>query len=122
MIELLSRPWPWWVGGPLIGLTVPLLLVLGNKQFGVSANLRHLCAAICPGEIEFFKYDWKKIGLWNLTFVAGIFVGGLIAGWLLAGPPPQVSPETQVALARLGVTTGSGLVPMLSSHFVLFIP
>jgi uncharacterized membrane protein YedE/YeeE len=69
MIDFLSQPWPWYVAGPLIGLIVPALLLLGGKQFGVSANLRHICAAIIPCGIEFFKYDWKKSGLWNLTFI-----------------------------------------------------
>src|SRR5688572_19227604 len=44
----LVAPWPWYVAGPLIGLVVPLLLWLGNKPFGVSSNLRHVCAAVAP--------------------------------------------------------------------------
>jgi uncharacterized membrane protein YedE/YeeE len=110
MLEVLSRPWPWYVAGPLIGLTVPLLLVLGNRQFGVSSNLRHLCAAVCPGGVAFFEYDWKG-GVWNLAFMAGIFVGGVIAGTLLAGPPPDIAPGTRAALAALDITTVSGLAP-----------
>ena len=43
MLELLTRPWPWYITGPLIGLVVPALLVAGNRSFGVSSNLRH-CA------------------------------------------------------------------------------
>src|SRR6266581_6675495 len=73
----------WWVAGPLIGLFVPALLVLGNRQFGFSSNLRHLCAALAPGEVAFFKYDWKQSGVWNLAFLVGTVVGGLIGGRLL---------------------------------------
>ncbi len=80
MIELLRRPWPWYVAGPLIGLLVPVLLWLGNRQFGISSNLRHVCAALFPGRVEFFHYDWKPAGLWNLAFVAGIVLGGFIGG------------------------------------------
>ncbi|MEO9885989.1 MAG: YeeE/YedE family protein, partial [Balneola sp.] len=76
MIEFLRQPWPWYVAGPLIGLIVPILLIAGGKLFGVSANLRHACAACVPGDIEFFKYDWKKSGKWNLVFVAGTILGG----------------------------------------------
>ena len=47
MLELLSEPWPWYVAGPLIGLMVPLLLWAGG-EFGVSENLRHICAAVLP--------------------------------------------------------------------------
>ena len=76
MIEWLSKPWPWYIAGPLIGLMVPLLLFLGNKSFGISSNLRHICAACFPSRIPFFHYDWKKES-WNLVFAAGIFLGGL---------------------------------------------
>lgn len=37
--------WPWYVAGPLIGLMVPSLLIVGNRTFCISSNLRHLCAA-----------------------------------------------------------------------------
>jgi uncharacterized membrane protein YedE/YeeE len=111
MFDFLSGPWPWYVAGPLIGLTVPLLLILGNKPFGVSSNLRHMCAAVFPARVAFFKYDWRRDGAWNLAFVAGLFIGGALAGWLLAGSTPDISPETRVSLARLGITSVSGLVP-----------
>jgi len=38
-MELPSQPWPWWAAGIVIGITVPALLILGNKHFGISANL-----------------------------------------------------------------------------------
>lgn len=43
LLAFLRQPWPWYVSGPLIGLTVPTLLLLGNKSFGISSNLRHAC-------------------------------------------------------------------------------
>ena len=79
MIEQLSQRWPWYISGPLIGLIVPALLLLGSRQFGVSANLRHLCAALVPGRPKFLQYDWWKTGSWNLAFALGIVVGGWIA-------------------------------------------
>jgi uncharacterized membrane protein YedE/YeeE len=111
MWDALARPWPWYVAGPLIGLFVPALLLLGNKQFGVSSNLRHLCAAIAPGGVDFFRYDWKSQGLWNLTFLAGILAGGFVAARLLGPPPVAISPETRAMLLELGVRDFSGLVP-----------
>ncbi len=113
MLDLLSQPWPWYVAGPLIGLIVPLLLLVGGKQFGISDNLRHMCAATIPGNVAFFKYDWKGSGLWNLTFVVGILLGGLIAGTLLASPDATIaiSDATRADLAAIGVTNFEGLVP-----------
>ncbi len=111
MLDWLRQPWPWYVAGPLIGLTVPLLLILGNKSFGISSSLRHICAACVPAEIPFFKYDWKK-EIWNLFFVGGILIGGLLAAWQLSDPKPvQVAPELAREMAGYGITDYSGLIP-----------
>ncbi len=112
MIELLSHPWPWYVAGPLIGLVVPVLLLLGNKQFGISANLRHACAIAAPGRIAFFRYDWRRVGGWNLAFVVGVLLGGFIAAhWLASDAPIQLADATKVDLRALGIRDFSGLVP-----------
>lgn len=111
MIEFLKQPWPWYVAGPLIGLTVPVLLILGNKSFGISSSLRHICASCFPANIPFFKYDWKKEA-WNLFFVSGIFLGGAVAIHFLANPDPLVVNRKLAAeLAGYGITNYSHLVP-----------
>ena len=111
MLDFLKQPWPWYVAGPLIGLTVPVLLLLGNKTFGVSASLRHVCAACFPAGISFFKYDWKK-EIWNLFFVVGIALGGFIVYLFLQNPEPvNVNPKLATELATYGVTDYTGLVP-----------
>ncbi len=110
-IEWIKQPWPWYVAGPLIGLTVPTLLIIGNKSFGVSSSLRHVCAACIPANIQFFKYDWKK-EVWNLFFVLGILLGGAIAINLLANPEPiQVNIKLAGELAGYGITDFNGMVP-----------
>lgn len=111
MLEWLKHPWPWYVAGPLIGLTVPALLLLGNKTFGISSSLRHICAICIPARIPFFRYDWKKEA-WNLFFVAGILLGGILAAQWLADPAPvQVHPRLSEELAAYGVTDYNGIVP-----------
>lgn len=113
-LAFLSQPWPWWVAGPLIGLVVTALLVVGGKAFGVSSSLRHACAATLPGKSSYLKYDWLKKGLWNLLFVVGIALGGLVAGQLIPNPGPvPISEATRHDLAELGISTGEpgGLVP-----------
>jgi hypothetical protein len=111
-MEILTTPWPWYIAGPLIGLMVPLLLLLTGKNFGISSSLKHACAATIPGRAEYFQYDWKKKGLWNMTFALGVLIGGLIAGTLFANPDPiAISQATQADLAALGIQDFSGLVP-----------
>jgi uncharacterized membrane protein YedE/YeeE len=111
MPAFLTHPWPWYVGGPLIGLMVPALLLLGNKSFGVSSNLRHLCAACFPTKSAFFRYDWKKAGGWNLAFLVGTLLGGVVGGRVLAVGTVAISPRTRNALTALGLHDLSGLVP-----------
>lgn len=112
MLELLSAPWPWYVSGPLIGLMVPLLLLFVGKPFGISSSLRHICAATVPRGIDYFRYNWKKHGIWNLTFALGILLGGVIAGTLLWNPEPvAISAATHTDLTALGLTSFDGLVP-----------
>jgi len=111
-IEWISQPWPWYVAGPMIGLTVPALLILGNKAFGISSSLRHICAACVPAGIPFFSYDWKK-EIWNLLFVLGTAIGGFIAMNFLANPDIIVISEaTQADLKALGLTNFSDLMPL----------
>ena len=111
IIEWIKQPWPWYVAGPLIGLTVPVLLILGNRSFGVSSNLRHICAACLPANIPFFKYDWKK-EMWNLFFAIGILLGGLVTALFLTNPQPvDLSPKVVAELSSYGITDMKGLIP-----------
>jgi uncharacterized protein len=110
-MEFLSKPWPWYVAGPLIGLTVPLLLLLGNKKLGVSSTLRQVCAACLPGELPLLKYDWKADS-WNLIFVVGILIGGLLGGIVFANPEAiSLSPSTVAYLKSQGLNDPTGLMP-----------
>jgi uncharacterized membrane protein YedE/YeeE len=123
MMELLKQPWPWYVAGAIVGLTVPALLLLGNKHFGISANLRHACAACLPANIKFFQYDWKK-EVWNLFFVGGIIIGALLATHFLSGPEPvKVAPALLAELKSYGIEDHSKLLPRelfsIESLFIL---
>lgn len=111
MIELIKQPWHWAVAGILIGLTVPALLIIGNKKFGISSSLRHICAMCVPAKIPFFQYEWKK-EIWNLFFVVGVLIGGIIATQLLSNPDSIVVAEsTKESLSALGITDFSNLMP-----------
>lgn len=110
-MEILTRPWAWYIAGPLIGFTVPVLLILGNKSFGISSSLRHICASCFPANIPFFRYDWKKEA-WNLFFVTGILAGSALAILFLSNPDPiSINPKLAAELAGYGITNLEGLIP-----------
>jgi uncharacterized membrane protein YedE/YeeE len=79
-MEWLYQPWPWYVSGPLIGLSVPALLLLAGKTLGVSSSFRHICSMASPNSaLSYLRENpWRK-ELWNLIFVAGILLGGFVA-------------------------------------------
>lgn len=111
MIEFFKQPWAWYVAGPLIGLMVPGLLILGNKTLGISSSLRHVCAACIPANIPFFNYDWKKEA-WNLVFVAGIILGAFIVATFLGNPNPvDINPKLVAELNQYGITQQYSLLP-----------
>ena len=111
MLEFIKQPWHWAVAGIMIGLTVPTLLLIGNKTFGVSSALRHICAACIPANIAFFKYDWRK-EMWNLFFVFGVLIGAILATQFLSNPNEIIiNPNTVADLKALGINSFSGLMP-----------
>ncbi len=111
MLEFITKPWPWYVAGPIIGLMVPLLLVFGNKSLGISSSLRHICAMCAPLNIKYFKYDWKS-EKWNLFFVAGIVIGGFLGNQFMVDKAQfGVSQATIESLKAIGVKDFGMLLP-----------
>src|SRR6187549_64298 len=110
-MELLYKPWPWYVAGVVIGLTVPALLLLGNKRLGISSTLRHICAACYPAKLPLLNYDWKKES-WSLLFAVGILIGGFLGGKVFANREPvAVSEKTSQYFSSLGIERADGLMP-----------
>lgn len=112
MLELVKQPWPWYISGPIIGLMVPFSLLIANKTFGISSSLRHICAACMPGNIEFFKYNWKK-EIWNLFFVGGVLLGGVITRkFLTIETRIDISGSTKSDLMSLGIRDFGDYIPV----------
>ena len=111
-MNLITDPWPWYISGPLIGLTIPLLLIIGNKRLGISSSLKHLCAACIPnGKVDFFNYDWKAQS-WNLFFVIGLLLGGFIVSNVSdLNYQVLINEATQLELSQFGISNFSGLFP-----------
>ena len=110
MIEFFQKPWPWYVAGPLVGLTVPLLLLLGNKTFGISSSLRHICAACFPSNVSFFQYNWRKEA-WNLFFAVGVVAGAFIAWYVFQHQPGEINPGLTEELKAYGISEQKNLLP-----------
>lgn len=110
-MQTLLQPWPWFIAGPAIGLIMLSLLYLG-KTFGVSANLRTLCTLGGAGRFsDFFRFDWKSQA-WNLLFVGGVLLGGVLMGLLgTTDRPIELSAATQARLLEYGISTTDGILP-----------
>lgn len=100
-------PWPWYVAGPLIALTMFLLLIVG-KKFGMSSPLRTTCSAFGAGKAAgFFKFDWKA-ERWNLTVVLGAIIGGFIASNFMSDNTVKIHPDVAQKLADEYQITSAG--------------
>ncbi|WP_417365771.1 YeeE/YedE family protein [Flavobacterium beibuense] len=111
-MDWILEPWPWYVAGPLITLTMALLLFLG-KNFGMSSNLRTLCTMCGAGSTcDFFCFDWRS-QKWNLLIMVGAVLGGFIAfNFLSVNQVPQLNGEVVTQLHTMGFeSAGKTYVP-----------
>ncbi len=111
-MDWIFQPWPWWISGILIGLTVPLLYILAGKAFGISTSLQQAGAMCAPhSRLEYLsKYD-RKGGLWTLVFVVGIAIGSFVATHFLSAEAPDFLPDT--------FTGASGAAKLLTGGFLI---
>lgn len=112
MTEFISQPWPWYVAGPAIAVIMFLLYWFG-ESFGISSSFRAVCSAMGAGNhCDFFRFDWKS-QVWNLLFIAGTMLGGLISSLYLTRPDPiNLAPETLEDLQELGIeNAGENYLP-----------
>jgi len=102
-MDIIFQPWPWYVAGPLIALTMFLLFYFG-KKLGISSNLENICAMGGAGKlVGFFKYDWRE-NSWNLMVVFGVLIGGFVAShWLTKSDVIALNPQTVQDLSTLGI-------------------
>ncbi len=109
-MSFIIEPWPWYVVGPLMGATIPLLLFSGNKMLGASSSLQHLCALL-PNRIDYFQYDIKK-GFWNLLFAAGVILGAALTyHFFYQVESVNIADSTKEDLLALGIQNLEGLMP-----------
>jgi uncharacterized membrane protein YedE/YeeE len=92
---------------------IMFLLIMVGKNFGMSANLRTMCAICGAGnKSDFFKFDWRS-QKWNLVVVFGAIIGGYIGSHFLTSDLAVViNPETIADLNALGFkSAGKAYLP-----------
>ncbi len=81
------EPWPFWAGGVVIGLLVPLLYYYYNTALGVSTGYGNLVKIIFrPHKLKWIKANFADTWSWRVFFIAGIILGGLISARLSGRP------------------------------------
>lgn len=102
-------PLAWYIAGPLIGITIPALLVLRGKQLGVSSSFRVLGSQIFSNW-EYFKYDWKK-DFWQLEFALGLVLSSLLIFSFTDIGTPEISGDVTYGIVAENVyTLDNGLI------------
>lgn len=110
MIEFIQNPWPWYIGGPFIGIITLLLLKLGGKQLGISSSFVYACGSVLPSSFNVFKnYQSSK---WQMFFVFGIVIGGLIVKLYIPQYEVAISTQTIETLSQIGISKQAGYVPI----------
>ena len=107
-MELITHTWHWAISGFLIGMIMLTLNYFG-KVFGMSSNLRSLCAMTGIGKrVAFFDWDWKS-QRWNLAVVVGAMIGGFVAVHFLSDASNvDLNPKTIEQLATMGIESPNG--------------
>lgn len=108
----IMQPWPWWLSGILIGLTVPALYILAGKAFGISTSLQEAGAWCAPNSrLEYLSKFDRRGNLWTLVFVLGIAIGSFVANRFLSSEPTEFLPAT--------FATTTGAVKLLLGGFLI---
>ena len=101
-MDFILQPWAWYIGGPLIALTLFLYFYFG-KNFGASTNFETLCTIAGADKVsDYFKKDWKEQSF-ALLFVVGLIIGGFISSqYLIPEQTIDLNPKTVQELTDLG--------------------
>jgi hypothetical protein len=111
-MDFLTHTWHWSISGFIIGM-VMLALIYFGKVFGMSSNLRSLCAMTGIGkQVPFFDWDWKS-QRWNLVVIIGAMIGGYVAThYLNDSSNVSINPVTIQKLQKMHIDApNSKLLP-----------
>ena len=81
--KIFVENWPYWFGGALIGLLVPLLYYYFNTALGVSTGYGNLVKIFLPSKkLQWIQSKFGETLSWRVHFIGGIIIGGLISSIL----------------------------------------
>jgi len=92
---------PWYIAGPLIGLIVPLLLILREKQLGVSSSFRYVGSFVLP-KLSYFNYNRVK-DAWQVQFALGILLSALVFYSLNLVSEPEIDTSLEYGAWALNI-------------------
>lgn len=102
---------PWYIAGPLIGLMVPLLLFLREKQLGLSSTYRYFGSFFLPKN-SYLNYP-RINDAWQVQFAAGILIASIVIFQFDLRPEPTV---------ELALANGHAITEVYSlDHWYLFL-
>ncbi len=85
--QIFIQPWPFWIGGIIIGLLVPLLYYFYNTALGVSTGYGNLVKIIFRAhQLKWISSNFEDTWSWRVFFIAGIILGGFISNYLAGNP------------------------------------
>lgn len=81
---LFVDPWPWWLGGIIIGLMVPAMYYFLNTALGVSTGYGNIVKLIFPKtKLKWLNSEkFKDVFNWRFFFIVGMIIGGFISARL----------------------------------------
>ncbi len=116
---LTTTPWPWWLGGLIIGLLVPILYYLFNVSLGVSTGFASMIKAVVPATklkwLSSPKFDdrWS----WRLFFLGGMLLGAIVANILGGGV--MITLDMGILTSNLPWTTPLVGIFLLGAGFLI---
>lgn len=108
--KIITEPWPWWVGGPLIGIFVFVFLWTEGKELGISSSYQYICSRLFPLNLEYLKGSLSA-GKWQTIFIAGMILGGVLLYFLIPEYSISISEDAKRRLSEIGVSDFTGYVP-----------
>ncbi len=99
--SIFVNPWPWWVGGLIIGILVPLLYYSENTALGVSTGYGSVIKLLRPrSRLKWLNSKSFEEGPgWRIFFLGGMILGAFISARL--GGRPLLTGEMGIFTATV---------------------